>query len=84
MTDSPQPQDTTPAGGHRPEDHDEPNEFGFAGDATAPQPEPGATGESFGESVAVPAGDLTGAVTAAVEDATTDQDEDAAAGHTHR
>jgi len=64
MTDSTQTQE-----------HDEPNEFGFSGDATAPEPEP-ATGESFGESVAVPAGDLTGAVTAAIENATAGDDED--------
>jgi hypothetical protein len=78
MTETPQPQDTTPEGGPRPEHGDEPNEFGFAGDATAPEPEQGSTGEGFGESVAVPAGDITGAVTAAIEDATT-EDEDAAA-----
>jgi hypothetical protein len=74
MTDS-QPQDTTPEGGSRPQPHDEPNEFGFAGDATAPQPER-STGESFGESVAVPAGDLTGAITGAIEEATDRDDSD--------
>jgi hypothetical protein len=45
---------------------DEPNEFGFAGGATAPQPEPD-TEENAGESIAVPAGDLTGAIVAAME-----------------
>jgi hypothetical protein len=52
---------------------DEPNEFGFAGGATAPQPEP-STGEGFGESIAVPAGDLTGAIVAAMEPAEKDED----------
>ena len=48
---------------------DQPNEFGFAGGATAPQPrtdEP--TSAPAGEGVAVPAGDLTGAVSDAIED----------------
>ena len=52
-----------------PREHDQPNEFGFAGGATAPQPERG-RGETAGEDTAVPAGDITGAVTHAVEDAT--------------
>ncbi len=46
---------------------DEPNEFGFAGAATAPQPEPETTHEDFGEEIAVPAGDLTGSIVAAME-----------------
>ena len=48
---------------------DQPNEFGFSGGATAPQPrtdEP--TRDVDGEGVAVPAGDLTGAVSDAIED----------------
>ena len=79
MTETPQPQDTTPEDGPRPEPGNEPNEFGFAGDATAPQPESGSTGstgESFGESVAVPAGDLTGAITGAIDQATGADDDE--------
>ncbi|MEU4237817.1 hypothetical protein [Actinoplanes sp. NPDC026619] len=51
---------------------DQPNEFGFSGAATAPEPEPEHTParEVDGESIAVPAGDLTGAVSHAIEDAT--------------
>ena len=70
MTETSQPQDTTPEGGPRPERGNQPNEFGFAGDGTAPQPESGSTGESFGESAAVPAGDITGAITGAIDQAT--------------
>jgi len=57
---------------------DQPNEFGFAGGATAPQPEPDhrTAEEVDGESIAVPAGDLTGAITHAIEDATERDDED--------
>ncbi|MBG0561580.1 hypothetical protein [Actinoplanes aureus] len=51
----------------------EPNEFGFAGEGTAPQPEP--IGAVDGESIAVPAGDLTGAITEAIEELS-DHDED--------
>jgi len=56
---------------------DQPNEFGFAGGATAPEPEPDrrTAEEVDGESIAVPAGDLTGAITHAIEDAT-DRDDD--------
>jgi hypothetical protein len=51
---------------------DQPNEFGFAGEATAPEPEPDhrTAKEVDGESIAVPAGDLTGAITHALDDAT--------------
>jgi hypothetical protein len=51
---------------------DQPNEFGFGGGATAPEPEPDPrpAEEVDGESIAVPAGDLTGAITHAIEDAT--------------
>ncbi|MDY7084627.1 MAG: hypothetical protein SYR96_05925 [Actinomycetota bacterium] len=51
------------------QEHDEPNEYGFGGGATAPEPQPGAE-ESYGEKIAVPADDLTGAITGAVEEAT--------------
>ena len=47
-------------------EHDEPNEYGFAGGATGPTPEPGAK-EGFGESIAVPAGDITGALMGAID-----------------
>jgi hypothetical protein len=56
----------------------EPNEFGFAGGATAPQPEP--TRESVedgqGESIALPAGDITGAITEAIDELTEPNDDD--------
>ena len=57
---------------------DKPNEFGFAGGATAPQPQP--TREPIedveGESIAVPAGDLTGSITEALDDLTERKDDD--------
>ena len=57
---------------------DQPNEFGFAGGATAPQPEPDrrTADQVDGESIAVPAGDLTGAITHALEEATEDHHHD--------
>ena len=76
MTTSQQPQDTSAESGQvHAQQGDKPNEFGFAGDATAPQPDR-EQGESVGESVAVPAGDLTGAVTGAIDEATTGDDDD--------
>jgi hypothetical protein len=55
----------------------QPNEFGFAGGATAPEPEP--TRESReeveGESIAIPSGDLTGAVSDAIEDLSSGDDD---------
>lgn len=52
------------------ESEHQPNEYGFAGGATAPEPESGTqpTERVDGESVAVPAGDITGAVTDAIDD----------------
>jgi hypothetical protein len=49
---------------------DQPNEWGFGGAATAPEPQPTreSTEEVEGESIAVPAGDITGAVNDAMED----------------
>jgi hypothetical protein len=71
------PQETTPETETvQPRENDEPNSFGFAGDGTAPEPEPTSAKEGFGESIAVPAGDLTGAITGAIEEATTDEDAD--------
>ncbi|WP_189078608.1 hypothetical protein [Mangrovihabitans endophyticus] len=51
-------------------EHHEPNKYGFAGGATTPDPEPPVTSadDVHGEDVAVPAGDLTGAITHAIED----------------
>lgn len=49
-------------------EHDEPNEAGFAGAATTPTPEPG-DNEGFGEEIAVPAGDVTGALMEAIQEA---------------
>ncbi len=59
------------------ESHDhEPNEFGFSGGATAPQPEPErrSAEEAEGESIAVPSGDLTGAVTDGIDEMTQPDD----------
>jgi hypothetical protein len=54
----------------------EPNEFGFGGAATAPEPQP--TREPIeeveGESIAVPAGDITGAVSDALDGMSRDDD----------
>ncbi|UQU65562.1 hypothetical protein COUCH_04335 [Couchioplanes caeruleus] len=54
-----------------------PNEYGFSGGATAPEPEPRSerADDVDGEAIAVPAGDITGAVSHAIEDATTRDDE---------
>jgi hypothetical protein len=60
---------TTSHENERAQEQDEPNQFGFAGGATAPQPikEPA---EGYGESIAVPAGDLTEAISEAIDEAT--------------
>lgn len=55
--------------------HDEPNEWGFAGDATAPEPpygppDPQEAQEEAVEEIAVPADDLTGEFTDALVDTT--------------
>ena len=74
-TESSQPQEPEAS-----REHDEPNEYGFSGGATGPEPGPGDTspGDAYGESIAVPAGDLTGAITAALEhDSADDEDEPA-------
>ncbi|PRY28388.1 hypothetical protein [Pseudosporangium ferrugineum] len=54
-----------------------PNDYGFSGGATAPEPARGSEREEVdGEAIAVPSGDLTGAVSHAIEDATTGDDEE--------
>ncbi|MFI7597105.1 hypothetical protein [Actinoplanes sp. NPDC049681] len=53
-----------------------PNEYGFSGGATAPEPTPEKPGEVDGEAIAVPAGDITGAVSHAIEEATTRDDDE--------
>ena len=64
MTDEPTTEDET----HRP------NEFG--GDPSVPEPAPGHRADEVdGEDIAVPAGDLTGAITGALENATGENDE---------
>jgi hypothetical protein len=51
----------------------EPNQEGLAAEPTAP--EPSGTDESWGEDIAIPAGDITGALTEAIESATGGDDE---------
>lgn len=55
-----------------------PNEFGFAGDGTAPQPEPEhrPAGEVDGERIAIPSDDLTGAISDGIDQATQGDDAD--------
>ncbi|MEV0718726.1 hypothetical protein [Asanoa sp. NPDC050611] len=50
-----------------PEQPNEPNEFGFAGGATGPEPNLSEDEVSEGEEIAVPAGDITGAIVSAIE-----------------
>jgi hypothetical protein len=52
----------------------EPNEYGFAGGATGPEPEqdPESARDAEGEGIAVPSGDLTGSITGAIESLTDD------------
>ena len=54
----------------------QPNEFGFAGDGTAPQPEPDREppGDLDAERIAVPADDLTGAISDGIDRATQGED----------
>lgn len=57
--------------------HDEPNEWGFAGEATAPQPAHDTTAEheeDLAERVAVPGDDLTAELSEALAEVT-DQEE---------
>jgi hypothetical protein len=55
----------------------EPNEYGFAGGATGPEPEqePDSAREAEGEGIAVPSGDLTGAIAGAMDNAAEDDDD---------
>ncbi|MCG5435440.1 hypothetical protein [Micromonospora foliorum] len=54
--------------------HDEPNEYGFSGAATAPEPPPGgkADEQDRAEAVAVPGDDLTGPAADALAEETED------------
>ena len=56
------------------EETHEPSEFG--GDPSVPEPAPQHHDGVDGESIAVPAGDLTGAVTEAIEDLAGSDDDD--------
>jgi hypothetical protein len=51
-------------------ENNEPNQFGFAGGATAPEPARESPAESEGEDIAVPAGDLTGAMSDGLDEMT--------------
>ncbi len=51
-----------------------PNEFGFAGGATTPEPEREPAEESDAERVAVPSDDLTGAISDGLGEATQGDD----------
>ncbi|MEU7611396.1 hypothetical protein [Micromonospora sp. NPDC049204] len=54
--------------------HDEPNEYGFAGEGTAPEPPPGGKADEQDrvEAVAVPGDDLTAPATEALAEETED------------
>ncbi|MGC1212315.1 MAG: hypothetical protein WA890_13735 [Micromonospora sp.] len=58
--------------------HDEPNEYGFAGGATAPEPPPGARPDELdkAEQIAVPADDFTEPATDALYDETEETEEE--------
>jgi hypothetical protein len=57
--------------------NDAPNDEGFAGDPTTPQPErdPRPAGEADAEQIAVPAGDLTHPISEALEGLVGDDDQ---------
>ncbi|MFG3298201.1 hypothetical protein [Micromonospora chersina] len=57
--------------------HDEPNEYGFAGGATAPEPPPGGRSDEQDrvEEIAVPGDDLTEPVADALEEETEERGE---------
>ncbi len=56
--------------------NNEPNEFGFSGGATAPQPkrESEPADRADGENIAVPADDLTGSITDGIDEMTQGDD----------
>jgi hypothetical protein len=58
------------------ESGNEPNEFGFSGGATAPQPDPERAQDETaeGENIAVPADDLTASITDGIDEMTTRDD----------
>ncbi|GHJ53545.1 hypothetical protein [Micromonospora chersina] len=60
--------------------HDEPNEFGFAGEGTAPEPPPGGRSDEQdrAEEVAVPGDDLLDPYADAVEEETDGTEEEKA------
>jgi hypothetical protein len=62
----------------RNDEPNKPNEAGFGGDPSTPTPDPGADDPALaeGESIAVPAGDLTGPITEALEGSMTPDDDD--------
>jgi hypothetical protein len=73
MSDSDRPDTQSSAGG----EEMEPNEYGFAGGATAPEPERERSDpHDHAEDVAVPSGDLTGAISDSITEETTKDDED--------
>ena len=54
-------------------EHNEPNREGFAGEGTGPEPAPTSLTEdelAEAERIAIPSGDITGAITGAIEDVT--------------
>jgi hypothetical protein len=56
----------------------QPNEFGFSGAGTGPEPEPAPDLEPVdGESIAIPADDLTGAISGALDEAVAPHEDDA-------
>ncbi|WP_431908849.1 hypothetical protein [Micromonospora carbonacea] len=62
--------------------HDEPNEYGFAGGATAPEPPAGGRPDEqdLAEEVAVPGDDLTGPVSEALSEETEQAEDNGPAG----
>ncbi|ROT29755.1 hypothetical protein [Micromonospora sp. HM5-17] len=63
--------------------HDEPNEYGFAGDPTAPEPEPPHrrdVAREEAEEAAVPGSDLSREFREALADSDLDEDEDVTPG----
>ena len=59
-------------------EHNEPNREGFAGEGTGPEPTASLTEDELAEAerIAVPSGDITGAITGAIEDVTEPHEHD--------